>query len=291
MDTQQIVQREIKDKWALSPQKDTPIHKAGLALPPGNWEAFDPFLLMAEDDMRKGAFDYHPHRGIETVTYMIDGELQHKDNRGNKGKLKKGDTQWMSAGKGLLHLEEAPENGFAHLLQLWVNLPADKKMVEPRYQDILHSDTPVRKEDGAEIRVISGSSGDVKSATKNYAPVTMVEITIEAGHTVKQDLPADYNGFIYVLQGSGLFGANEVEGKKQEVLWLSQSIDKSSEISISATDQLKFLVIAGKPLREPVVASGPFVMNTQEQMVQTFKDYREGKFGEWIAEKGEITEA
>lgn len=288
MNTQQTVQREIKDKWALLPQKDTPIHKAGLALPPGNWEAFDPFLLMAEDDMKKGAFDYHPHRGIETVTYMIDGELKHMDNRGNKGELKKGDTQWMSAGKGLLHLEEAPENGFAHLLQLWVNLPSDKKMVEPRYQDILQSETPIRKEEGAEIRVISGSSGGVYSTTKNYTPVTMVEITLEAGHTVKQDFPADYNGFIYVLLGAGVFGTNEIEGKKQEVLWLSQSIDHGSEILIRATEPLKLLVIAGKPLREPVVANGPFVMNTQEQIVQAFKDYREGKFGEWIGGEPEI---
>ena len=281
METQPVVQREIQDKWTLAPQKNTPIHKAGLVLPPGNWEAFDPFLLMAEDDMKKGAFDYHPHRGIETVTYMIDGELHHMDNGGNKGKLKKGETQWMSAGRGLLHLEEAPENGFAHLLQLWINLPADKKMVEPRYQDILESNTPVRKEDGAEIRVISGSSGKVRSNTLNYAPVTMVEITLQPGHTVIQDLPADYNGFIYVLEGEGVFGKNKTPGKKQEVLWLSPSVDLPSEITIQATEKLKLLVIAGKPLREPVVASGPFVMNTQEQILQAFKDYREGKFGRW----------
>ena len=137
------------------------------------------------------------------------------------------------------------------------------------------------KKTALKFGVISGSSGGVHSTTKNYTPVTMVEISLEAGHTVKQDLPADYNRFIYVLKGSGVFGANEVEGKKQEVLWLSQSIDHGSEISIWATEQLKLLVIAGKPLREPVVANGPFVMNTQEQIVQAFKDYREGKFGEW----------
>lgn len=281
METQPIVQREIQNKWAMAPQKNTPIHKGGLVLPPGNWEAFDPFLLMAEDDMKKGAFDYHPHRGIETVTYMIDGELHHKDNGGHKGNLKKGETQWMSAGKGLLHLEEAPEEGFAHLLQLWINLPADKKMVEPRYQDILESNTPVRTEDGAEIRVISGSSGNVRSNTLNYTPVTMVEITLQPGHTVTQDLPADYNGFVYVLEGSGVFGKNEMPGKKQEVLWLSPSVDNPSEITIRAIEKLKLLVIAGKPLREPVVASGPFVMNTQEQILQAFRDYREGKFGKW----------
>ncbi len=282
METQIIVQRSIQQRWALAPHKNTPIHKAGLVLPPGNWELFDPFLLMAEDDMKKGAFDYHPHRGIETVTYMIDGELEHMDNAGNKGKLKKGDTQWMTAGKGLLHLEEASENGFAHLLQLWVNLPADKKMVEPRYQDILQSDTPVRKEEGAEIRVISGLSGNVKSGTLNYAPVTMVEIMLQAGYSVNQDLPTDYNGFIYILNGSGVFGKNQETGKKHDVLWLESAGENPSEITIHATEQLKFLVIAGKPLREPVAARGPFVMNTEEQLTEAFQDYREGKFGKWI---------
>ena len=281
METQTIVNREIQRKWPLAIHKNTPIHKAGLALPPGNWEQFDPFLLMAEDDMKKGAFDYHPHRGIETVTYMIDGELVHTDNRGNKGRLKKGDTQWMTAGKGLLHLEEAPENGFAHLLQLWVNLPADSKMVDPRYQDILQSDVPIRREEGCEIRVISGSSGDYKSPTLNYAPVTMVEITLQQGYAVKQDLPPDYNGFIYILEGSGVFGSNETPGGKKEVLWLSRVEDSPSEIMIKANEPLKILVIAGKPLREPVVARGPFVMNTEAQITEAYKDYRDGKFGRW----------
>ncbi|MCF6406236.1 pirin family protein [Chitinophaga filiformis] len=285
MNTQQIIQREIQQKWPVIPQKDTPIHKAGLVLPPGNWAAFDPFLVMAEDNMQKGAFEHHPHRGIETVTYMIDGVLRHSDNKGNKGELRMGDTQWMTAGKGLLHLEEAPENGFAHLLQLWVNLPAENKMEEPRYQDILRSHTPVRKEDGVEIRIISGSSGNVTSTTLNYTPVTMVEIELAAGKTVIQDFPADYNGFIYVVNGAGVFGANKVAGKESEVLWLSQSVDNPSEVEITTTEQLRCLAIAGKPLREPVVAKGPFVMNTEEQVNQAFKDLRDGGFGEWYEQK------
>jgi quercetin 2,3-dioxygenase len=282
MQTNKIVQREIEAKWGLIPRINSPIHKASVVLPPGDWQRFDPFLLMAEDNMKKGAFDYHPHRGIETVSYMIDGELHHKDNRGHKGVLRKGDAQWMSAGKGLLHLEEAAENGFAHLLQLWVNLPADKKMTEPRYQDILLGDTPIRSEDGVVYRIISGSSGSVNSATKNYTPVTMVEITVQAGYTAKQDFDEDYNGFIYVLEGSGRFGANRVQAGKQEVLWMSASVDSKSEITIQAHDHLKVLVIAGKPLREPVVAYGPFVMNTEEQIKQAYQDLRAGEFGEWV---------
>ena len=276
-----VVQRGIEAKWKSVPRIDTPIHKANVLLPPGEWQRFDPFLLMAEDDMKKGAFDYHPHRGIETVSYMIDGELHHKDNRGYAGVLKKGDTQWMSAGKGLLHLEEAAENGFAHLLQLWINLPADKKMTEPRYQEILLSQTPVRKEDGVSYRVISGSSGGVISATKNYTPVTMVEIIVSSGRTAVQDFTEDHNGFIYVLEGSGTFGANKLKASTQEVLWMSPSIDTKSEIVFHAQDDLKVLVIAGKPLREPVVANGPFVMNTEEQIRKAYADLRAGAFGKW----------
>jgi redox-sensitive bicupin YhaK (pirin superfamily) len=281
MPDQQIIQRGVKSKWSMTVHKDTAIHKAGLVLPPGNWKDFDPFLVMAEDRMRRGAFDYHPHRGIETVTYMIDGVLNHSDNRGNQGKLKRGDTQWMTAGSGLLHLEEAPEDDIAHLLQLWVNLPAANKMDTPRYQDIPYESLPVRQENGAEIRVISGSSGDVRSTTANYAPVIMVEILLQKGHTVKQDLRADLNGFIYVLGGSGVFGSNEIEAGKNDVLWLEPSVDHPSEIAITAMETLKVLLFAGQPLREPIAARGPFVMNTEAQLDQAFKDFRDGKFGSW----------
>ncbi len=237
---------------------------------------------MAEDTIKKGAFDHHPHRGIETVTYMIDGVLRHRDNQGNEGELRKGDAQWMTAGKGILHIEEASEGGSAHLLQLWVNLPREHKMVEPRYQEIVNATAPVRKENGADIKVISGSSGAVKSHTKNYTPVTMVEITLQSGHSVIQDFPPDFNGFIYVIEGAGIFGSNKVTGKKNDVLWLTPSVDNSSEVELHATEPLVCVVIAGKPLREPIAAKGPFVMNTEEQIKQAFKDFREGKFGEWL---------
>ena len=276
-----MIQRDIQNKWSVSRQIDTPIHKQNLVLPGNQWQAFDPFLIMAEDKMKKGAFDHHPHRGIETVTYMIDGVLKHKDNLGNEGELRKGDVQWMTAGKGILHIEEAQEDGFAHLLQLWVNLPAEHKMVEPKYQEILHIEAPVRKENGAEIKVISGSSAGVISNTKNFAAVTMVEINLQANHSVVQDFQADFNGFIYIIEGAGIFGANKVAGKKNDVLWLTPSVDNPSEVELHATEPLLCVVIAGKPLREPVAAKGPFVMNTEEQIKQAFKDFREGRFGTW----------
>lgn len=277
-----MLKRDIDKKWAGIPQIDSPLHKQILVLPHDRWVEFDPFLVMAEDNMRKGAFDHHPHRGIETVSYMIDGVLRHRDNHGNEGELKQGDVQWMTAGKGILHIEEAPDEGSAHLLQLWINLPAEYKMVEPRYQEIVNEEAPVREETGARIKVFSGNSGKVKSQTKNYTPVTMVEISLQANHTVFQDFPADYNGFIYIIKGAGIFGDNKMAGKKNDVLWLSQSRIDNSEVQIHATETLLCLVIAGRPLREPVAAKGPFVMNTQEEIKQAYRDFRQGKFGEWL---------
>jgi redox-sensitive bicupin YhaK (pirin superfamily) len=281
MHTDIILQRSIEEKWERIPQVNSDKHKAWAIIPPGNWQRFDPFLGMMEDDMKNGVFAPHPHRGIETVSYVISGELHHQDNMGNSGNLRSGDTQWMTAGRGVLHIEEAPVNSSVNLLQLWVNLPADKKWTDPYYQDILLSDTPVREEGGVRYRVISGASGSVRSSTRNQAPVIMVEMTVPAGHTARQHMEKDFNGFIYILEGAGRFGANGVEGSKNEVLWLGASIDNASEITIRATKDLKLVLYAGRPLREPVVAQGPFVMNTEQQIREAFEDFKAGKFGTW----------
>ncbi|MEJ7677977.1 MAG: pirin-like C-terminal cupin domain-containing protein [Segetibacter sp.] len=179
-----------------------------------------------------------------------------------------------------MHLESPPENVTVHTLQLWVNLPKANKMAPPRYQDILSSNIPLRKEEGVNYRVFSGNSGDVVSTTKNYAKVTFVEIIIDSEHTANQDLPSGYNGFIYVLEGSGVFGNNEVKAEKGEVLLLDSVKEKvdTSEIIIKANEKLRVIFIAGKPLNEPVVARGPFVMNTEEEIKQAYVDFRNGKF-------------
>lgn len=273
-------QRKIKRTWKVQLKKNSDIHSAGLVLPSGSWEEFDPFLVMAEDIFQKDAFDFHPHRGMETVTYVIDGVLEHSDNKGGSGTLKPGDAQWMTAGSGIMHLEAPPEGITVHTLQLWVNLPKANKMATPRYQDILSRNVPVRKEEGVTYRVFSGNSGDVASITKNYVPVTYVEIIINAGRTASQDLPSDYNGFMYILEGSGVFGDNQVKGEKGEVLLLESVKEKAdvSEIIIKANEKLRVIFIAGKPLNEPVVARGPFVMNTEEEIKQAYSDLRNGKF-------------
>lgn len=279
MSNQNVFSRGIRSVKNVSFQENSPTHKVGLVLEPGKWEEYDPFLLMAEDFFQRGTFGMHPHRGIETVTYVIDGKLEHLDNKTGGGELLPGDVQWMTAGKGIIHTEDPAVGETVHSLQLWVNLPSDKKMTEPRYQNMRAQDMPVRYEDGAVIRIFSGSSKGITADTKNHVPVTMVELMLEPGTTVTQDLPGSYNGFLYVLEGKGAFGRENTEGEKGQVLWLERAVDaEQSEVKIQAKEKLHVLVYAGQPIGEKVVARGPFVMNSEEEIVQAYKDFREGKF-------------
>ena len=272
--------RGIRKVWTVHERKVSSVHRAGAVLEPGNWYDYDPFLLLMDDKFEKGAFDVHPHRGMETITYVIDGTINHYDNvSGEGGKLQSGDFQFMTAGRGVVHNESPGEGESVHLLQLWVNLPREHKMAKPRYQNILKEDAPVRQEEGALVRVYSGSSGSVESNTLNYVPVSFVEIIIDSGASFSHDLPGSFNGFIYVLEGSGTFGENQVEATKGQALWLDAADDQEqSFIKITATNQLRFVLFAGAPLNEPVVARGPFVMNTEEEIVQAYADYRNGNF-------------
>jgi redox-sensitive bicupin YhaK (pirin superfamily) len=211
--------------------------------------------------------------------------LDHYDNYGNQGSISPGNVQWMTAGRGIIHLEQPAEGVTVHSLQLWVNLPAADKMVEPRAQNLVAADLPLRREPGAEIRVFSGKSGDAIASTKNYTPVTMLEIRLEAGAHIRQELPADYNAFLVVLEGDGLVGEQWIgEDRSQvragDVAWLTRSDDDGpSEARIAGgTGPLRALLFAGRPLREPVVARGPFVMNTEEQIRQAYLDYQAGRF-------------
>ncbi|MGG1399923.1 pirin family protein [Bacillus salipaludis] len=276
-----MIQREIQRTWTVQHHQHSPIHAAGMVLDPANMHEFDPFLFLAEDFFKKGTFDFHPHRGIETVTYVIEGKLEHNDNKAGKGELGPGDVQWMTAGRGVIHIEDPAEGETVHSLQLWVNLPREDKMTEPRYQNLRVQDMPVREEEGALIRIFSGSSGGVKSSTKNYVPVTFVEINLEPGASISQDLPGNYHGFMYILEGSGLFGKNKVEAEKGQALQLGKGVEgDASEVIIQAKEKLQVLLYAGKPLNEPIVARGPFVMNTEEEIRQAYRDYMDGKFGE-----------
>ena len=256
------------------------VFRKHLVLMPGQWDQSDPFLMMAEDWWGKpGGFEPHPHRGIETVTYVISGAIEHRDNRGHVGVLRPGDVQWMTAGSGIIHSEMPYGLETVHSLQLWVNLPKERKMIEPRYQDLPAAQVPVRREPGVEARVYSGKSGDIAANTLNHWPVTMVDLRLDAkARFVQEVAPAD-NGFFYVLQGAGKFGADGQAGQAGDVLWLAPASAGEDAIVVEATAPLHALYWAGPPIRQPVAAGGPFVMNTEAEVYQAFDDYRAGKFG------------
>lgn len=249
-------------------------HRMRPLVPPGDWTGSDPFLLLAEDWFPEGVFDRHPHRGIETVTYVIEGTVEHYDNHGNKGTIQAGDAQWVTAGRGVVHNEQPAQGQTVHLLQLWVNLPKTDKLVPASYQDILAKEVPVRREPGVEVLIFSGSSGGLKSPTRNYARITMVEIRVQPGFQVEQDLPADYNGFIVVLEGDGEIGASSAHVAADQVVWLTHAKAESAVTLRGGANGLRALLFAGQPLREPVAARGPFVMNTDAELAAGFAEYR-----------------
>jgi redox-sensitive bicupin YhaK (pirin superfamily) len=254
----------------------------------------DPFLLLDEmgpmelaPGEAKGAPD-HPHRGFETVTYMISGKMEHRDSHGNAGRIGPGDVQWMTAGAGVVHSEMPAEDfqrqgGRMHGFQLWVNLPQRDKMIRPHYQEIPASGIPVATSaDGkATVRVIAGESMGKKAVIDTRTPIIYLHFTLKPGTRVMQPVPAEYNALAYVFSGEGRFGRDEKSAvEHQMVMFASDGGTVSIEVPHSASEPLEVLLIAGAPLREPVARYGPFVMNTKEEIIKAFEDYREGRMGE-----------
>src|SRR5438067_67414 len=253
-----------------------------LALAPGHWEEFDPFLIMAEDKFnRPGGFRDHPHRGIQTVTLVLDGELRHADNRGNSGVLRAGDVQWMTAGKGIIHAELPHEASTVHSLQLWVNLPSSRKMVPSDYRDLRAAEAPVLEEGDATVRLISGELEGVAAGVQDESGVVYLDVVAPAGSHLSLPVPASHNGFLYMMEGAARFGAAGTPGRAGQVLWLNPPSRERgrSALEVRADAAARFILVTGEPLREPVVAYGPFVMNTPEEIVQAYADYRAGHFG------------
>lgn len=261
------------------------------AFPNYGLREFDPFLLL--DEMgpmvlaageAKGAPD-HPHRGFETVTYMIDGVFEHKDSQGHSGRLKPGDVQWMTAGSGVIH-SEMPEKEFSqkggilHGFQLWVNLPKKDKMMNPRYQDIPAEKIPIVQHDGAKVKVIAGESLGKKAVIETRTPIMYLHFTVQPGASVIQTVPQNYNAFAYVVNGNGLFGAKHTPAHKEQVILFKQDGEEITiETPSDAISPLDVLLIAGVPLKEPVTRYGPFVMNTEEEIEQAILDYNSGRMG------------
>ena len=280
-DGRSVIRRQVVSVRDPRIVHDAPGHRARAIVELGHWADHDPFLALMEDWFTPGTFGPHPHRGIETVTYVIDGSMSHRDNRGGSGTLGPGDAQWMTAGRGIIHSEEPVGEGPVHALQLWVNLAAVDKLTEPGYQDLHAASVPVRREPGIQVRVFSGSSGAVVASTHNHVPVTMLEMRLDAGACLEQDLPASYNCFIYVLEGEGRFGDGRSLGQHGQVLWLDRpEREGMSEVAVCADGHLVALLFAGEPLHEPVVAKGPFVMNTRQQIDEAYADFRAARFGE-----------
>ena len=253
----------------------------------------DPFLMLdafRSDDPNDylAGFPDHPHRGFETVTYMIAGRMRHRDSAGHEGLLQHGGVQWMTAGSGVVHSEmPEQEDGVMEGFQLWLNLPARDKMTTPWYRDIPSNEIPeFTTEDGVAVRVIAGESQGVQGAmTREATQPLYLDITLPAGASFAQPLPAGHNAFVYVFRGnalvgdadaSGNAGLQRVEDKQMAIL---ANTEGSDGVVIRAGDaEARVLLVAGKPLNESIAQYGPFVMNTQEEIFQAVRDFQAGKF-------------
>jgi len=255
----------------------------------------DPFIMM--DQMGEVEYapgeakgtPWHPHRGFETVTYMIDGVFDHQDSHGGGGSITNGDTQWMTAGSGLLHIETPPEwlvqqGGLFHGIQLWVNLPREQKLTAPRYQDIRSGQVALATsyDAGSLVRVIAGEVDGTSGPGSTHTPMALVHATVEPG--ARLDLPwdVDFNALVYVLNGNGSIGTDSrpIHTGQSAVLGAGDYLTIAANRSQgSRSPALDVIVVGGRPIREPVAWAGPFVMNTKDEVLAAYTDFQRGMFG------------
>ena len=256
------------------------LHRAiGLGAP----EEYDPFLLL--DDYRSDTpahylkgFPWHPHRGMETITYVLAGEVEHRDSLGNRGVIATGDVQWMSAGSGIIHQEmpKGDARGAMYGFQLWANLPATNKMSEPRYRGITSGEIPVVTDrDGAIVRVVAGRVGEVVGPVGDVVTKPeYLDVTVPAGKTFTHRAPREHTVFAYVFEGSGVFGDDRGAGDRHLV-----SFDTGDVVTVSAqAEPLRFLLVSGRPIGEPIAWQGPIVMNTDEELRIAFEELENDTF-------------
>lgn len=255
------------------------------SFPSGRLNYLDPFLLLdhfgspyAED--YEAGFPMHPHRGIETVTYVLKGEVVHRDSIGNEGSITVGDIQWMTSGRGIMH-EEMPQvrpegmDGF----QLWVNLPAKQKMTRPRYQEVRSPQIPsIITDEGSTVRIVAGQVGSVTGpVTEIAADPLYIDVTVPPGSVFQQPVAKGHNAFAYVFEGNGSFGDGDSAVKVDPPAMIIFSDGEVVRVT-TGKNAVRFLLVAGKPLNEPVARYGPFVMNTKEEIQQALEDLRRGTF-------------
>lgn len=256
-------------------------------------QRLDPFLMLDafgsdRPDEYIAGFPEHPHRGFETVTYMLNGRMRHADSRGNQGVLEPGDVQWMTAGRGILHSEmPEQEDGLMEGFQLWINLPARRKMIDPLYQDIPSAQLPeARPDSGSKVRAIAGQfsvsspSGDSIDMTgaiqrPDTEPV-FADIHLEAGASMDFFLPADHRGFVYVYRGELTIADQTVKSARMAILNQDPDADR---VRLIAAEPSRAILVAGIPIGEPIAQYGPFVMNTREQLIQAVEDFQAGRLG------------
>lgn len=281
----------MTDRKILRIQKNIPQHWVGDGFPVrslmfyGKDENISPFLLLDHAgpsnflpaDKPRGV-EQHPHRGFETVTIVYDGEVEHCDNAGNAGKISSGDVQWMTAGRGILHEEMHSKSftergGKLEMVQLWVNLPAKDKMTAPHYQEIRKDTIPTITQDGNIIRVIAGGFREHKGAAKTFTPVHLFDLRLKPAAPLTFPIEQEFNAFLLVLSGKVT-----IDNKPIHAGELVQFSADGDTIALEANEESKVLFLAGAPINEPIAGHGPFVMNTEEEIRQAFKDYRAGKF-------------
>jgi len=241
----------------------------------------DPFLLLDyfgsdnSEDYISG-FPWHPHRGIETVTYMLKGDVEHQDNIGHKGVISAGDVQWMSSGSGIIHQEMPQGKNGMFGFQLWVNMPSDKKMITPKYRGIEKNEIKIVKKDGVEVKVISGEYSNIKGPVIDLIiDIIYLDVKLDKNKVFNYTPKKDYTTLCYIIKGKGYFLSEKSQEVNQNQLILYKDVDK---LSIKSDSNLRFLLISGKPLREEIAWGGPIVMNTQQELQQAFRELRDNTF-------------
>lgn len=260
------------------------------ALPTRSIAQIDPFLFLNHHGLQTYPknnnglpFGPHPHRGFETVTFILKGDIMHKDSGGFESIIEAGGVQWMTAGKGLIHAEVSSDNfkkegGELEILQLWVNLPAQHKMVKPHYVGLQKEDIPAIEQDNGKVTIhaVSGNWEDTKGAFQPLADIQLAWVDFKAGAKLELDIATERNIFFYVIEGK-----LKVNGQEAPMYSLVEFNNDGSQLVVEATSDAVILLGHAKPFNEPVVAQGPFVMNSQQEIAEAYDDYRAGKFGVW----------
>jgi redox-sensitive bicupin YhaK (pirin superfamily) len=269
-----------RDTPPLGPGFVGPGHLAAQVVSPDQYPLNDPFIMLADDHLDIGERSVggpHPHAGFETVTLLLEGAIYDRDEG---GVINRGEVQWMTAGRGIIHGENVAARGKVRLLQLWLTLPRAERWTTPGFQDIHTESVPVRREPGVTVRVYSGASGDHHSPTRNHVPVTLAEITLDPGASFDQDLPRSYNGFVYVIAGSVWIGEDAVPLRTGQVGWLDRPEGEGSSLlrAVARAEPARIVLYAGQPQGDPIVSHGPFIGDVREDIARLYTEYRAGRF-------------